>query len=409
MAATSEPPSVVFNMENKNEGQRWKELDAIRGIAACIVVFWHFYRLLSPETFPIWIQWVAERTPLYLFISGTESVMLFFLLSGFVLSLPYQRNPNHLGYAGFIVKRIARVYLPYLAALLVAVLGNLRFHGLAINSWFIQTWAGPVDPGTLLQHILFLGNYDFAAFNNAFWSLVYEMRISLIFPILCILVIRIGWFKSLLLAAGLAFSSILLRFAGVPGQTGDTLKYMVFFVVGILLARYIPSRREWLGKTPKRLRFAAILLALLCYAYGHLFANVVKDTMLLVGASGILVAGISEPSLSRILTWPVFQFLGRISYSIYLLHVTILYLLAYVFYQHVQFGWLFIPLLTCVLVASTIFYFLVEKPSIRLGRWLASRLKKGGNIPQPVASKLTPIQEPATGNKTKPPGIQYAD
>jgi peptidoglycan/LPS O-acetylase OafA/YrhL len=62
------------------------------------------------------------------------------------------------------------------------------------------------------------------------------------------------------------------------------------------------------------------------------------------------------------------------SYSIYLLHGTILFILAYAFYQRVPLEWLFLPFLTCVVIASTIFYYLVEKPSIQLGRWLAKAL-----------------------------------
>ena len=223
-------------MADQKDGQRWRELDAIRGIAACIVVLWHFYQSLTPESLPAWIRWSMECTPLYILISGTESVMLFFLLSGFVLSLPFHRNPNRLGYRSFLVKRIARIYLPYLAALLLAVLGNAWFHGLALNSWFMETWYHPPRLTTVLEHVLFLGNYNYYAFNTAFWSLVYEMRISVVFPFLCILVIRIGWFRAILVAVGFAVSSLILRIGGIPGQTTETFKYISFFVVGILLA-----------------------------------------------------------------------------------------------------------------------------------------------------------------------------
>jgi peptidoglycan/LPS O-acetylase OafA/YrhL len=391
-------------MNQLRDGERWRELDAIRGIAACIVVLWHFYQALSPEAFPVWIRWGMERTPLYLIISGTESVMLFFLLSGFVLSLPFHRNPNRLGYRSFLVKRIARIYVPYLGALFLAVLGNACYHGLALNSWFTETWHEAPKFTTILQHVLFLGNYDYYAFNTAFWSLVYEMRISLIFPFLCTLVIRIGWFRAILLAVGLAFSSVILRFAGISSQTTDTFKYISFFVVGILLAQFAVPIRELLSRTPKILRFAGILLSLLFYALAHLLPGAVKDTLILIGASGFIVAGLSEPAFSKALNWPIFQFLGRISYSIYLLHGTILFLLVYAFYGRVPLEWLFLPLLICVVVASTIFYHLVEKPSIQLGRRLAksvgSRKDQSGVGPVTVAS----VEKPAASDN-RPAGM----
>jgi peptidoglycan/LPS O-acetylase OafA/YrhL len=361
-------------MADQNDGQRWRELDAIRGIAACIVVLWHFYQVLTPEAFPGWIRLGMEGTPLYIIISGSESVMLFFLLSGFVLSLPFHRKTNRLSYRSFVVKRIARIYVPYLAALFLAVLGNAWCHGLAINSWFMETWYDAPKLTTVLQHVLFLGNYNYYAFNTAFWSLVYEMRISLIFPFLCILVIRIGWFRALWLAMGFAGLSVVLRNAGISGQTTETFKYVCFFVVGILLAQYALPIRQRLSRTPKILRVAGILLSLLLYSLAHLFPGAIKDGLLLIGASGIIVAGLNETIFSEALNWPIFQFLGRISYSIYLLHGTILYLLAYAFYQRVPLEWLFLPFLTCVVVASTIFYYVVEKPSIELGRRLAKAL-----------------------------------
>jgi peptidoglycan/LPS O-acetylase OafA/YrhL len=361
-------------MADQNDGPRWRELDAIRGIAACIVVFWHFYQLLTPATLPVLLRLGMEGTPLYIIISGSESVMLFFLLSGFVLSLPFHRSPNRLNYRSFLVKRIARIYLPYFAALFLAVVGNAWCHGLAINSWFMETWYDPPKLTTILQHVLFIGNYNYYAFNTAFWSLVYEMRISIIFPFLCVFVIRIGWSRSILLAAAFGLSSMILRIGGIPGQTTETFKYLSFFVVGILLAQHALPIRESLSRRPKILRVTGILLSLLLYSLAHLFPGALKDSLLLIGASGIIVAGLSEPALAKALNWPIFQFLGRMSYSIYLLHGTILFILAYAFYQRVPLEWLFLPFLTCVVIASTIFYYLVEKPSIQLGRWLAKAL-----------------------------------
>ena len=386
-------------MADQKDGQRWRELDAIRGIAACIVVLWHFYQSLTPESLPAWIRWSMECTPLYILISGTESVMLFFLLSGFVLSLPFHRNPNRLGYRSFLVKRIARIYLPYLAALLLAVLGNAWFHGLALNSWFMETWYHPPRLTTVLEHVLFLGNYDYYAFNTAFWSLVYEMRISVVFPFLCILVIRIGWFRAILVAVGFAVSSLILRIGGIPGQTTETFKYISFFVVGILLAQYAQPIRELLVRTPKILRFAAIGLCVLSYSLAHLLPGSAKDVLILVGASGFIVAGLSEPSVSKALKWPIFQFLGRISYSIYLLHGTILFLLIYTFYQRIPLEWLFLPLLMSVVVASTIFYYLVEKPSIQLGHYLAKVLGSSKEVRQ-IATLTTSSGEQSAASQT---------
>ena len=116
--------------------------------------------------------------------------MLFFVLSGYVLalSLPNTSLTNTLkAYPRFIIRRVCRIYLPYLAALAFAVGSNFIFStgGIAdLPTWFNATWRVPISPSLVLEHIVFLGSYDHAAFNTTFWSLVHEMRISLVFPVI---------------------------------------------------------------------------------------------------------------------------------------------------------------------------------------------------------------------------------
>lgn len=80
---------------------RVRALDGIRGLAAVVVVVHHTF-LVSPllanpyqnpyDVRPGTIAWWATYTPLHLFWDGTEAVFVFFVLSGFVLSLPLART-----------------------------------------------------------------------------------------------------------------------------------------------------------------------------------------------------------------------------------------------------------------------------------------------------------------------------
>jgi peptidoglycan/LPS O-acetylase OafA/YrhL len=172
---------------------RYFELDSLRGLAALIVVL-HHLRLLwqsdaepSSSTCRAFLDLVAPF--------GAEAVMMFFVLSGFVLSLPAV-NGRPQTYPTFITRRIFRIYVPYLAALAFAVAGAFWLHGGSFGSeWFSGSWPEPVNWHLVGQHILFLGNYDTDQFNPPIWSLVYEMRISLFFPLLCGFVLRCksGW------------------------------------------------------------------------------------------------------------------------------------------------------------------------------------------------------------------------
>jgi peptidoglycan/LPS O-acetylase OafA/YrhL len=360
-------------MDQQKDGERWSELDGIRGIAACVVVIYHFYFLVE-NTVPDWIRWTVALSPLYLFVSGLEAMLTFFLISGFVLTLPYIRRPDRLDYPGFLIRRISRIYLPYLAALFLAIAGNAFFHGLKINDWFNQTWAEGVNLGTVVQHVIFIGNYNFSAFNGAFWTLVFEMRISLVFPFLCLLVLRLGWIPSLILAFGSIGLAKGLAMVGVPLQTTYTFRVVAIFIAGILLAEVLSKHRKSLVKIRPVVRHGIFVISVGLYIFAHVVPNAVEEGIVVLGSCGIIFSALAEPAFSKILRLPLFQFFGRISYSIYLLHIPILYILVYLFYQRVPLGWLFLPFVVCVLVASLVFYHLVINPSVQLGRRLAKNL-----------------------------------
>jgi peptidoglycan/LPS O-acetylase OafA/YrhL len=144
---------------NRLSDRRFHELDSLRGVAALTVVFHHFSRILPDNVLHLLI-----RTPARLLIAGHQAVILFFLLSGFVLTLPYKKK-NRLAYIPFLLKRVCRIYLPYLGALALAVLCDLSFpnHLPSTNYWLNFTWSQPVTARLVLQHVLFLGNYDWSS------------------------------------------------------------------------------------------------------------------------------------------------------------------------------------------------------------------------------------------------------
>ena len=98
------------------------ELDAIRGVAALAVVMHHCLLVLDfgPETkSKYWLLW---ETPLRALFAGNEAVTMFFILSGYVLTIPFiQTNQK---YANFIIKRIFRIYPAYLLAVTITFLAQ---------------------------------------------------------------------------------------------------------------------------------------------------------------------------------------------------------------------------------------------------------------------------------------------
>jgi peptidoglycan/LPS O-acetylase OafA/YrhL len=116
----------------KLQPKRLEQLDSLRGIAAFTVLVGHFLLLfpafwIATTTFSKqnWFIYLITFTPLHIFWCGTEAVVFFFVLSGFVLALPFFDSTKTVSYTFFLIKRIFRLYPPYLSAVILAVLVNV--------------------------------------------------------------------------------------------------------------------------------------------------------------------------------------------------------------------------------------------------------------------------------------------
>jgi peptidoglycan/LPS O-acetylase OafA/YrhL len=169
--------------------KRLISLDAVGGIAACIVVLSHCYRII-PEEQRSRIDDSLWSQPLLPLHNGDAAVFIFFVSSGYVLSLPYLRGTQP-GYPYYVIRRVCRIYIPFAAAILFALLLYIfagRPDAPAVSQWFNNLWPS-TKPGiaVVAKHLLMLGTAPNMKLNAVMWTLVYELRISLLFPLLMIL------------------------------------------------------------------------------------------------------------------------------------------------------------------------------------------------------------------------------
>jgi peptidoglycan/LPS O-acetylase OafA/YrhL len=320
------------------------------------------------------------------FFAGRQSVILFFVLSGFVLSVPYLRGTGQ-SYPMFLVRRILRIYCPYLFAVGLAVLGNSIWHGdLGRGVWAAGTWHDPVSWTAVWQHVLMIGAYPYGQFNTAFWSLIHEMRISIIFPFLFLAVRKIPLWAALILAAT---CSLAVHFTDILG--GDTalilqtLEFVTTFICGILMAIHLTGLQRWYKRQPLWQRIALASSCLLFYDFsGHLpglwklAAWHISEWPVTIGACGLILIGLSSGTARALLGSVVPRFLGRISYSLYLVHGTVLYALTFLMSGKTSALVAFVIYLPTALLLSTVFCFWIEEPFLRLGRRV-SRVSYGAS------------------------------
>ncbi len=306
MCAQDAPENQRVQTLARTEGPRYRELDSVRGLAALIVVFHHFHNMWFFQNTGGKGLRAAIEYPLF---AGRQSVILFFALSGLVLSIPYLRGGGQ-SYQMFMLRRILRIYFPYLFALGLAVIGNSIWHGeLGRGAWADGTWHGQVSWTAVWQHILMIGAYDYGQFNTAFWSLVHEMRISIIFPFLFLAIRKVPLWAALLVAAT---CSLTVRFTDLLGGNAalilQTLEFVTTFICGILIAIHLTDLGRWYGQRRAWERIAIAVSSLMLYDFSgfipglwRLAAWHVSQWPVTIGASGLIVISLNSGVARRFL------------------------------------------------------------------------------------------------------------
>jgi len=353
---------------------RYVELDSLRGIAACLVLGNHLKLAFSLHT-----PWFAVP-----FFAGHEAVVLFFVLSGFVLSLPFWNKGTSGPYGRYLIRRFFRIYVPFLVALIAAAVGAhfFLFSTLPLGGWFYNTWHTALTPSFLLSQVLMAPD---GRLNTAFWSLRYEVQLSIVFPLLLIVLRRLGTVLSLVLALGMNLIGMAADVKHMPDPHWyqQTMQYAAMFIFGALLARNREKLRELWASTGGAFRSIFYVVALVVFFYGnsalrHLHSlEVFGDLCVAVGACMLVLVTIFSRRIRAVLQLPFPAYLGRISYSIYLLHGTILFVLLNLLYGKVPVPVIAVAFFACSFAAAHAFCVLVEEPALRLGKHLSSKAPAG--------------------------------
>lgn len=301
-------------------------LDAVRAVACLMVVVCHVSLYHGDES-----------------LDGLKNgVMLFFALSGYLLYRPFVMGDVDLRrYAAHRVARIAPAYL-------LALVGVTILTG---NRTFLE------QP---LTYLLFLQNYDLAlwqGFLGVSWTLVLEVLFYLTLPAIAFVVRRSA--TRLAALAALSFLGAVLIFFFVPRVhpmfASSTFPTMFWaFAPGMLVA-LLEGRIRWAAR-PMTLALGIALLALGTQVW---WASI--DLPSGVGSFFVVAWAVERrPSLGRA---AIPASIGAaLTYSVYLWHVDLLKTIPSTP----------LALLAIVLVSSAA-YLIVERPFIRVGRYLARR------------------------------------
>jgi peptidoglycan/LPS O-acetylase OafA/YrhL len=235
-------------------------------------------------------------------------VELFFVISGFVLPYALHRGAYRLrDYGTFWAKRIIRLEPPYLASLALAL-------GLWLLAAQFAAYKGPafiVEWPRVLLHLGYLNHYfSKESYNPVYWTLAIELQfylsIAFLFPLLLHPRRRVR----------LAVPAALLALAWIPGGEFTLFKYLPLFVWGIVTFQFQAGQISWR-------EWATFLLLAGACAFRLLQAPATLAGALAVAA----MAGAARPRAAAFLagsrTLRVLAWAGRLSYSLYLIHVPV--------------------------------------------------------------------------------------
>lgn len=279
-------------------------LTTLRGLAAMWVVVHHLQTILYallPEA--------KGLDPLI--AQGHVAVPLFFILSGYVISLRYLeqfRNFNTIETAKFLWLRLGRIYPVHLVTLLVCVAMVAR-HGWPDDAGH--------SPGRFISNLFMTQAWDpnfRLSWNYPAWSISSEWFAYLSVPVLALILTRLGK-RSLLCVTLLCCGTSTLAVAYRHRLPFEGLALVVpTFIGGAALARIGPP----LTASFVMRRISELLLALvICVPF--VVSNPTMIWIILFFA-GVAILGRSGHESSAFWRFRPFVYLGDISYSLYMTH-----------------------------------------------------------------------------------------
>jgi peptidoglycan/LPS O-acetylase OafA/YrhL len=381
------------NEADKNEAHQSRDyvasLTGLRGIAALFVFFYHYGALNPGIRLDLTVPVIGKilQFPLGLGFAGVD---LFFVLSGFLLTLPFAHtalnNSPRILLGPYYKRRLLRVFPAYYAQLSIILLAG---------AWFV-TWK-QIDGLSLLAHLTMffnIGANPIRPIVGIWWTLPVELSFYLLLPLFAIFLQPKKWLV-LLLASFLV--SVLFRlwsaehFASAPaGGVFLAASHLPGSLPEFLLGATAALLVQWCSfhniKTPTPIFLDGLFLsgsALAVYwLAGVLFPNgavywsghwsmLIAPLALGLPLSLIVISLYWGSRIGRFLfANPVVYFIGVISYSLYLWHFVVMQQATVIFgdsWSDLSQLTRFLSSLGLVITISTLSYYLIERPFLRLG------------------------------------------
>ena len=361
---------------------RLEGIDLLRGLAVSVVVLYHFFELLG-----------LHNSPYYPFVIsiGQIGVPLFFVISGYLIyrSVDYSISKNGIkkGLKQYTFHRLFRILPAYYFNFFIVFILALYIFGT------MDTWSSTFTYKQILSHLTFTSYFLYQTsglgINGAYWTLSIEMLWYILAPLLFIYLKKDRYFFILFILAffylwcidlGLFdfifhldksasnYMAKLFFFSfQLPGQ-------MIYFIAGIYIYKYSIGQYSIIPLL-QYILFILIIGIFIFLSNQRFFLEsfLVRNAFTLLAVTSLFIVFYRHKRKElHLLAW-----IGKISYSLYLWHMPLLFLMK-LFMQIKDFSLAGITpvFLILLFIISSLSYYLIEEGGFNLRRKFEAKYKK---------------------------------
>ncbi len=347
------------------------QIDGLRFVAIMMVILFHI-NIFVVNKIPFIFTKPAVDYWWFLYFLDTDrkGVFLFFVISGFILAMPFAKAELQGGspvkLKNYFLRRLTRLEPPYFLVMTACFLAVLFLKGNGFISMFPKTFSGlfPTFASSLayMHNIIYPNNLSI---NPVAWSLEVEIQFYILVPLLVLVFKLSKQVRTTLLVVAIS-AVVLLQHFYKPGFY-SIYNYLQYFLLGFLLVDIYLS--GWKAKLGTWLSLPIGLLCLLFFMYVDFSAQFYLEYIFLVTILGFYLLALTNDIWKRIFSIRWLTIIGGMCYSIYLLHYliiavvgnkTIAFNISYLY--PISYIWHFAILFPIIMLCSAIFYLLIEKP-----------------------------------------------
>lgn len=395
----------------RDASAHYGSLDGLRGLAAIMVAYGHAGYFGGAEH--RWVPLVSG--------CGTVGVVLFFFLSGFLMAHHYLPKAA-LGpisgrvlkyWAAFLLRRFVRVYPAYLFA---PVVGYLLLMPRMPPDYTQKTEFADLSVFDELARIA-----TFKGQLGIYWTVEVELFFYLLYPFaitVCLLTGRTAW---TLLALALAlmvlnhFPNGLAGFSWSVPLPGMWTGYISMFVAGAFAAVVSKGIQAPVSGKPHPwnafvlISSASLVVIVALVSWFDLTQSSIWHLeWLFAGLFLVMFVSLvrSDGIVARLLSSRPGVVLGRVSYSLYLIHIAVYYVVLkyYSVLKHISFGHYAVAAFLALLVLTPAYYMLFERPFVRLSKMIAVNVRTAHRVATETDKGLPRLDHPQENKAGAPHG-----